>query len=101
MSWRWRSRMDKGGLASHIRNENDDEGCPVVPKRARSAPLGPPETRAAAFATNKANTSWLFVILGEHQVVAQLIAKRALMPPLIYKDFPVCTLSSLVAIRLP
>jgi hypothetical protein len=27
MSWRGRSRMDKGGLASQICNENYDEGC--------------------------------------------------------------------------
>ena len=33
--------------------------------------------------------SWLFVIFGEHQVMAQLIAKRVLMSPLIHKDFPV------------
>jgi hypothetical protein len=36
-----------------------------------------------------ATTSWLIVILGEHQVMAQLIAKRVLMSPLIHKDFPV------------
>jgi hypothetical protein len=35
-----------------------------------------------------ANTSWLFVIFGEHQVMAQLIAKRGLISPLIHKDFP-------------
>jgi hypothetical protein len=34
-------------------------------------------------------------------VVAQLIAKRALISPWIHKDFPVRTLSSLVAILLP
>jgi len=39
--------------------------------------------------TNMANTSWLFVIFGEHQMMAQLIAKRVLMSPLIHKDFPV------------
>jgi hypothetical protein len=31
----------------------------------------------------------LFVIFGEHQVMAQLIAKRMLISPLINKDFPV------------
>jgi hypothetical protein len=31
----------------------------------------------------------LFVIFGEHQVMAQLIAKRVLISPLINKDFPV------------
>jgi hypothetical protein len=36
-----------------------------------------------------ANASWLFVIFGEHQVVAQRIAKRALISPLINKGFPV------------
>jgi hypothetical protein len=36
-----------------------------------------------------ANTSSLFVIFGEHQVMAQLIAKRVLIAPLIHKDFPV------------
>jgi hypothetical protein len=34
-------------------------------------------------------TSWLIVIFGEHQVMAQLIAKRVLISPLIHKDFPV------------
>ena len=32
---------------------------------------------------------WLFVIFGEHEVIAQLIAKRVLTSPLIHKDFPV------------
>jgi hypothetical protein len=32
---------------------------------------------------------WLFVIFGDHQVMAQLIAKRVLISPLIHKDFPV------------
>jgi hypothetical protein len=31
----------------------------------------------------------LFVIFGEHQVIAQLIAKRVLTSPLIHKDFAV------------
>jgi hypothetical protein len=35
------------------------------------------------------NENWLFVIFGEHQVMAQLIAKRVLVFPLIHKDFPV------------
>jgi hypothetical protein len=30
MSWRGRSRMEKGGLTSHRRHANDDEGCTVV-----------------------------------------------------------------------
>ena len=36
-----------------------------------------------------ANTSSLFVIFGKHQVMAQRIAKRVLISPLIHKDFPV------------
>jgi hypothetical protein len=32
---------------------------------------------------------WLFVIFGEHQVMAQLIATRVLISPLINKDFSV------------
>jgi hypothetical protein len=32
---------------------------------------------------------WLFVIFGEHQAMAQLIAKRVLISPLINKDLPV------------
>ena len=32
---------------------------------------------------------WLIGIFGEHQVMAQLIAKRVLISPLIHKDFPV------------
>jgi hypothetical protein len=39
--------------------------------------------------TNLVTVLWLFVIFGEHQVVAQLIVKRALISPLINKDFPV------------
>jgi hypothetical protein len=39
--------------------------------------------------TNRVTTSWLFVIFGEHQVMAQLIAKRVLIALLINKDFPV------------
>jgi hypothetical protein len=31
----------------------------------------------------------LFVSFGEHQLMAQLIAKRVLISPLINKDFPV------------
>jgi hypothetical protein len=33
------------------------------------------------------NAIRLFVIFGEHQVMAQLIAKRVLISPLINKDF--------------
>jgi hypothetical protein len=36
-----------------------------------------------------AKTSWVFVTFGEHQVMAQLIAKRVLISPLINKDFSV------------
>jgi hypothetical protein len=36
-----------------------------------------------------AKTSWVFVIFGEYQVMAQLIATRVLLAPLIHKDFPV------------
>jgi hypothetical protein len=39
--------------------------------------------------TALAKTSWLIVIFGEHQVMAQLIAKRVLISPLINKGFPV------------
>jgi hypothetical protein len=39
--------------------------------------------------TNRVTTSWLIVIFGEHQVMAQLMAKRVLISPLIHKDFPV------------
>ena len=42
-------------------------------------------SRRAALVT----TSWLFVTFGEHEVMAQLIAKRVLIFPLIHKDFPV------------
>jgi hypothetical protein len=38
---------------------------------------------------NRVKISWLFVIFGEHQVMAQLIAKRVLISPLIHKGFPV------------
>jgi hypothetical protein len=38
---------------------------------------------------NMARTSWIIVTFGEHQVMAQLIAKRVLISPLINKDFPV------------
>jgi hypothetical protein len=31
---------------------------------------------------------WLFVIFGEYQVMAQLIAKRVLISSLIHKEFP-------------
>jgi hypothetical protein len=36
-----------------------------------------------------AKTLWLIVAFGEHQVMAQLIAKRVLISPLMNKDFPV------------
>jgi hypothetical protein len=38
---------------------------------------------------NRVMILWLFVIFGEHQVMAQLIATRVLISPLIHKDFPV------------
>jgi hypothetical protein len=38
---------------------------------------------------NRVRTLWLFVIFGEHQVMAQLIATRVLISPLINKDFSV------------
>ena len=38
---------------------------------------------------NMANTSWLLRTFGEHQVMAYLFAKRALISLLIRKDFPV------------
>ena len=37
--------------------------------------------------TKLATTSWLFVSFGEYQMMAQLIAKRWLVSPLIHKDF--------------
>jgi hypothetical protein len=43
----------------------------------------------AGYASKLATTFWLFVTFGEHQVMAQLIAKRVLISPLINKDFPV------------
>jgi len=33
--------------------------------------------------------SWLFVTFGENQAMAQLIAKKVFISPLIHKDFPV------------
>ena len=36
-----------------------------------------------------ANTSWLIVIFGAHQGMAQLIATSVLISPWIHKDFPV------------
>jgi len=50
---------------------------------------------------NRVTTSWLFVTFGEHQAMAQLIAKRVLISPLINKDFQSATLSSLVVVLLP
>ena len=48
-----------------------------------------------------AKTSWLFVVFGEHQMAACRIVRRALISPLIYKDFLTHTLSLLAAILLP
>jgi hypothetical protein len=42
-------------------------------------------SRLAARENNFASS----IIFGEHQVMAQLIAKRVLISPLILKDFPV------------
>jgi hypothetical protein len=43
----------------------------------------------AGFIPHRRKGNWLFVIFGEHQVMAQLIAKRVLISPLINKGFPV------------
>jgi hypothetical protein len=40
--------------------------------------------------TNLATTSWLLATFGERQMMAQLIARRWLVFPLINKDFRVC-----------
>ena len=45
--------------------------------------------RALQVASNHVRTLWLFVIFGEHQVMAQLIARECSFLPLINKDFPV------------
>jgi hypothetical protein len=45
--------------------------------------------RYASYSSNLVTISWLFVIFGEHQAMAQLIAKRVLISPLINKDLPV------------
>jgi hypothetical protein len=39
--------------------------------------------------TKRVTTSWLIVNFGEHEVMAQLIARRVLISALINKDFPV------------
>jgi hypothetical protein len=41
------------------------------------------------FIPHRCKGCWLFVIFGEYQVTAQLIARRVLISPLINKDFPV------------
>ena len=52
---------------------------------------GPRQLRGGArLFAHMATTSWLFVSFGEHQVMAQLIATRVLMSPLIHKDFREC-----------
>jgi hypothetical protein len=67
-----------GGLARRGRGEFIiDTKCPFSKQR--------PHTEWPALAT----TSWVIVIFGEHQVMAQLIAKRMLIAPLMNKDFPV------------
>jgi hypothetical protein len=38
---------------------------------------------------NRVKILWLIVSFGEHQVMAQLIAKKVLISPLINKDFSV------------
>jgi hypothetical protein len=40
-------------------------------------------------AAKRVTTSWLFGIFGEYQVMAQLIATRVLISPLMNKDFSV------------
>jgi hypothetical protein len=54
---------------------------------ARKPPY-PPDHQTAQGA-KRVTTSWLFVVFGEAQVMAQLIVKRGLISPLIHKDFPV------------
>ena len=54
-----------------------------------------------ATSPHMARTFRLFVTFGEHQAMAQLIAKRVLISPLINKDFQSATLSSLVVVLLP
>jgi hypothetical protein len=46
------SRLDKGGLASQIRNENFDEGSPRVPLSARSLTHTALKTEALEFANS-------------------------------------------------
>ena len=45
--------------------------------------------------------AWLIVSSGEHQGMAQRIAKRVLISPLLTGGFPFATLPSLVAMLLP
>jgi hypothetical protein len=51
--------------------------------------------------TKLATTSWLFVAFGEHQVMAQLIAKRVLISSWMNRICPFAILSSLMAMLLP
>jgi len=48
-----------------------------------------PVMACAVLLPNHVKVSWLFVTFGEHQVMAQLIAKGDLISPLINKGFPV------------
>jgi hypothetical protein len=43
---------------------------------------------------------WLIVSFGEHQMMAERIAKRVLISPLLTGGFPFATLSSLVTMLL-
>jgi hypothetical protein len=52
-------------------------------------------------AGRRANDFAISITFGEHQVMAQLIAKRVLISPLINKAFQFATFSSLVEILLP
>jgi hypothetical protein len=45
--------------------------------------------RLVGTSAHMAKASWVIVTFGEHQVMAQLIAKRGFISPLINKDFPV------------
>jgi hypothetical protein len=65
----------------------DGQGLPVGGTALHKGPLLLAQLVFAALGhregTKLATTSWLFVIFGEHQVMAQLIAKRVLISPLI------------------
>jgi hypothetical protein len=52
-------------------------------------PQGDTSPDKVGFIPHRCKGCWLFVIFGEHQVMARLIATRVLIFPLINKDFPV------------